>query len=336
MTIFKNKFMFIIAVLDSMAECDQDIQKGSSTELTQLVMERQVDFYMGTVADITVMPDGKIVAVLHESGSRYTYTYIVHVVDLDATKLNNRIEHKNTFSNSIMYNIQCKSASVVSIGSNVVMVVTVRGETYTSEDKTKQRVITEIVKGRHAVTNGLISEIASTRSVKEYEFDVVCAKSDQVFIMFLTTTPPQLEIENLATGLSDNVQLKSFSTQFLPAFSKPYMCADDSEGQTHLFISAMVGLGNRVVTKLNLKGDILATLVDPMASIPGPIAAVGDGTLLFNYGGNICLLSDKCKIVDTLASAVYKLKAMCITRTTRGLKLYCVDERTSFKEYSVK
>jgi len=321
-----------------MAECDQDIQKGSSTELTQLVMDRQVDLKMGTVDDVTVLPDGKIVAVWHEyvySRSEDTYLYNVHVVVLDATKLNNPIEHKNTFWNYSKYNLQCKSASVVSIGSNVVMVVSVWGRTITSEDQTKERVITEIVKGRHAVTNGLIGEIASTRSVKEYEFDVVCAKSDQVFIMFLTTTPPQLEIENLATGLSDNIQLKSFSTQFLPAFSKPYMCADDSEGQTHVFISAMVGLGNRVVTKLNLKGDILATLVDPMASIPGTIAAVGDGTLLFNYGGNICLLSDKCKIVATLETGVSNLKAMCVTRTTNGLKLYCVNGR-SLKEYSVK
>jgi len=319
-----------------MAECDQDIQKGSSTELTQLVMGRQV-YLTVTVDDFTVLPDGRFVAVTHQTETdiyrdRY-YTY--DVVVLDATHLNKIIELKTTIWQHVQFRPLCKSASVVSIGSNVVMVMSVWGWTYTSEDKTKQRVITGFIKGRHAVEDGLIRKIASTRSVKEYEFDVVCAKSDQVFIMFLTTTPPQLEIENLATGLSEIVQLTSFSTPSLPILSQPFVCVDDSEGQTHVFISAMVGLGNRVVTKLNLKGDILATLVDPSASIPGPIAAVGDGTLLFNYGGNICLLSDKCKIVATLETGGSYLKAMCVTRTTNGLKLYGL-EGTSLKEYSVK
>jgi len=321
--------MFIIAVLDRMTECDQDIQRGSSTELTQLVKERQVDLGMGTVYDITVLPDGKIVAVTeHYNGFK--------VAVFDASSLEKISENNTTTPVSYIKYLACKSASVVSIGSNAVMVVTLRERTSANKDQTKQTTNTEIVRSRHAVVNGHISEIASRTSLKKCEFDVACAKSDQVFVIFLTTTPPQLEIENLATGLSEIVQLTSFSTVSLSTLSQPYMCVDDSEGHTHVFISAMVGLGNRVVTKLNLKGDILATLLDPMASIPGPIAAFGGGTLLFNYGGNICLLSDKCKIVATLETRVSNLKAMCVTRTTNGLKLYCVNEDNSLKEYSVK
>ena len=317
-----------IAVLDSMAECDQDIQRGSSTELTQLVMERQVDLKNVTVYDITVMPDGNLAAVTKGAFDKNMYVQILDETNL-STICNNTV-YKSDFC--------CKSASIVTVGSNGVMVITINGETRVDQNKAK-REITEIVRSRHVVMNGTIRTIASRCSIKkEYEFDVACAKSNHVFIMFLTTTPPQLEIENLATGLSENVQLTNFSTQFMPAFSKPYMCVDDSEGQTHVFISAMVGLGNRVVTKLNFKGEVLATLVDPDVSIPGHIAAVGDGTLLFNYGKDICLLSNKCKIVATLGSVRSELSTMCFTRTTSGLKLYCGDKKYSgyLSEYSLK
>ena len=225
------------------------------------------------------------------------------------------------------------------MGSNGVMVMIINGDTYNKEPSK-----TEIVRSRHVFTNGKIRTIALGRLVKAYELNVACAKSDELFIMFLTTTPPQLEIENLATGLSEKVQLTSFSTQFMSFISQPYMCADDSEGQTHVFISAMVGVGNRVVTKLNLKGEILATLVDPDESIPGHIAAVGDGTLLFKYGDNICLLSAKCKIVATLGSVGPELGDTCFTLTKSGLKLYCSDtiytnygkKHVCLSEYSLK
>ena len=302
--------MYFIAVLDIMAECDQDIQRGSSTELTQLVKERQVQFKELMVYGITVLPGGKLAAVTKS-------TYNNHVEILDGTKLSTICDNE-LYKSDLCF----KSASIFTVGSNGVMVITINGKTGVDRNKAK-REITEIVRSRHLVINDTIRTIASRRAIKEYDFDVACAKSNQMFIMFLTTTPPQLEIENLATGLSENVQVTNFSSQFMSTLSQPYVCADDSEGQTHVFISAMVGVGNRVVTKLNLKGEVLATLVDPDVSIPGPIAAVGEGTLLFNYGDNICLLSGNCKIVATLGSVRSELSAMCFMRTTSGLKLYC-------------
>ena len=312
-----------------MAECDQDIQRGSSTELTQLVLERNVNLNISWfIHDITALPDGNIVVITldsHGSG------LVVGV--FDATNMNVISGDSIKYSTHLI-NLEFKSASVVSIGSNGIMVVTVRTGTYTTESAKR---VTTLHKSRHAVMNGHISMIASTNSMLKYKYDVVCTKSKQAFIMLLTTAPPQLEIENLETGLSENVQLTNFSTQSLSTITKPYMCVDDSEGQTHVFISAMVGVGNRVVTKLNLKGEILATLVDPLPSIPGPIAAVGDGTLLFKYGDNICLLSGKCKIVATLGYVASKLCAMCFKQTTSGHKLYCAIEHTGcLIEYSLK
>ena len=308
-----------------MAECDQDIQKGSSTELTQLVKERQVNISLGRIYDITAMPDGNFAVV-------YARPRRVSCAVVDGTTLITMSENE-IVNSPYESDLECKSATTVSLCSNGVMVASVRRGSFRSQHGTKRSEITELVKSRHAI-NGRILLTASSCSVKEYEFDVACAKSDELFIMFLTTTPPQLEIEDLSTGLSEHVQLASFNTQFLSIFDRPHMSLDNSDGQTFVFISAMVGFGNRVVTKLNLKGDILATLVDPSASIPGPIAAVGDGTQLFNYGDNICLLSDKCKIVATLGSVGSNLRSMCFKRTSKGLRLYCLGDLNILTEYS--
>ena len=92
-----------------MAEYDHDIQRGSSTELTQLFEEQNVDLGMGPIYDFTALPDGNIVVVTHHLDG------YGRVGVFDATNMNKMSENFIQDS-TYLINSAIISASVVSIG----------------------------------------------------------------------------------------------------------------------------------------------------------------------------------------------------------------------------
>jgi len=317
-----------------MAECDQHIQRGSSTELTQLVKERQVQlqyafrnekwsFYP---EDITVLPDQKLVALgkrEDDKTGREFYVAVFRKTDFKCTRA--------TSINVSELDHTLKKALIMGLGSDTVMT------TFILTDKKAGLPSTTFEMTRFVFENDRFKETGdkSRKTITKSVSGVACANTDTLFAIFMLTSPPEMEVGNLTTGVFEHVQIQGFDTQFMSASGEPFIALDESEGQGHLFVSVKVGLGTRVVTKLNLKGEILATLMDPANLMsPGPIAAVGDGSLLFNYGDSICLLSNNCKIRATMKPAESNIRAMCVgPKTKQDVMLYCLGEGPMLTEY---
>jgi len=317
-----------------MAECDQDIKRGSSTVLTQLVKERQVQLqyefrnkgWLFYPEDITVLPDRKLVALgkrADDNTGRGFYVAVFKKADFKCTHA--------TSVNVSELDHTLKKALIMGLGSDTVMTTFILTNEKAGLTSTTFEMTRFVFENDRFKETGDKSRKTITKSVS----GVACANTDTLFAMFMLTSPPEMEVGYLTKGIFEHVQIKGFDTQFMSTSGEPFIALDESEGQGHLFVSVKVGLGTRVVTKLNLKGEIMATLMDPATFMsPGPIAAVGDGSLIFNYGDSICLLSNNCKILATLKSAESKIRAMCVgPKTKKSVMLYCLGEGPMLTEY---
>ncbi|XP_052811924.1 uncharacterized protein LOC128239346 [Mya arenaria] len=172
------------------------------------------------------------------------------------------------------------------------------------------------------------------RIMKDYKSQrsAIALNNDILAVLFC---PLKLELLNMKTGISESVNMNSFVTEmFSIGDEQPFMTMSISGGQTHLYISLAAGGGIRKLTKIDTNGHILATFVEVNGVEPGPIAAVGDGTLVFSYDKKLLLMSDDLKILATLKTGC-GVNHMEVMQTKKGIYLYCL-ERNSITQYSLQ
>ncbi|XP_052807421.1 uncharacterized protein LOC128236544 [Mya arenaria] len=144
-------------------------------------------------------------------------------------------------------------------------------------------------------------------------------------VLAILFCPLKLELLNIKTGISESVNMHSFATEMFPfGEGQPFLTISNSDGQTHIYISLAAGGGIRKVTKIDTNGRILATFVEVNYVEPGPIAAVGDGTLVFGYNSKLLLMSEDLKILAKL-NCGHGVEDMNVMQTEKGRYLYCLN-----------
>ena len=210
-----------------MAECDQDIQRGSSTELTQLVKERQVQLqdafrnkiWLYYLEDITVLPDRKLVALCKRADDN-TNRGFYHVAVFNSEDFKCTCVTPFYVSELIDHNYNtCKKAFIMGFGSNTIMTTVI----WTNENAGFTSTTFEMT--RWVIENDSIRETGdkSRKTITKSVSGVACANTDTLFAMFMLTSPPEMEVGNLTTGIFKHVQIQGFDTQFMSTSGVPFM-----------------------------------------------------------------------------------------------------------------